>query len=268
VSVFRRFLISTEKDMLRSSSILGIGLAVAALAAFQVTGCGDSGGGGTPGTGGSTGTAGSTGAGGTSASGVAGTTGSGGDSSTGTAGSATTGSAGSSTTGSGGTSTTGTGGSTGAGGSGAFGQPLCSGTVSKGSACTATDAQLCYKTCGPQSKGVKSETCTNGAYVEMDGCSFDPTMDYSCYKLPTAANTMCPAADMPPQASMDCTVDVCKPCNTTGGLPGGMYKDSGGTAKVGYCVCQPMSASGRRTWSCASDTAWPCTASGGAPGCQ
>jgi hypothetical protein len=252
--------------MLRSSSILGIGLAVAALAAFQVTGCGDSGGGGTPGSGGSTGTAGSTGAGGTSSSGVAGTTGSGGDSSTGTAGSSATGTAGSSSSGSAGT--TGTGGSTGAGGSGAFGQPLCPGTVTKGGACTATDPQLCYKTCGPQSKGVKSETCTNAAYVEMDGCSFDPSMDYSCYKLPTAANTMCPAADMPPQASMDCTVDMCKPCNTTGGLPGGMYKDSSGNAKVGYCVCQPMSASGRRTWSCASDTAWPCTATGGSPGCQ
>ena len=43
-----------------------------------------------------------------------------------------------------------------------------------------------------------------------------------------------------------------------GGLPGGGYSDSGGAAKVGYCVCQVANADGKRTWSCASDTAWPC----------
>jgi hypothetical protein len=253
--------------MLRSS-ILGIGLAVAALvASIHVTGCGDSGGGGgSSGSAGATGTAGSTGAGG-SASGVAGTTG-GGGTSTGSGGTSSSGSAGSSSTGSGGTSSTGTGGSTGAGGTtGAFGQPACLGTVTKGGACAATDQQLCYKTCGPQSKGVKSETCTSAVYVEMDGCLFDPAMDYSCYKLPTAANAMCPAAATPPRAGQPCTVDMCNPCNTMGGLAGGMYQDSSGANKVGWCVCQPANAAGNRSWSCASDTAWPCTASGGSPGC-
>ena len=250
--------------MLRSS-ILGIGLAVAALvASIQVTGCGDSGGGGgagSTGAAGTTGTAGTTGAAGTT--GTAGTTGAGGTS-TGQAGSGT---AGTSATGTAGTSATGAAGTTGAAGSGAFGQPLCLGTVTKGGACAATDQQLCYKTCGPQSKGVKSETCTNAIYVEMDGCSFDPAGDYACYKLPTAANAMCPAAATPPQAGQPCTVDMCNPCNSAGGLAGGNYKDSSAATKVGWCVCQPANAAGNRTWSCASDTAWPCTATGGAPGC-
>jgi len=252
------------------STILGIGLAVAALvASIHVTGCGDSGGGGgstgTAGSGGSgdsggsTGTAGTTGTGGTT--GVAGTTGQGGTSSTGTAGSGT---AGSSTAGTAGA--TGTGGATGAGGTtGAFGQPACLGTVTKGGACAATDQQLCFKTCGPQSRGVKSETCTNAVYVEMTGCNFDPANDYSCYKLPAAANAMCPTT--PPQAGQACTVDMCNACNSTGGLPGGTYLDSSAMSKTGWCVCQPPNGAGNRTWSCASDTAWPCTATGGAPGC-
>jgi hypothetical protein len=253
--------------MLRSS-ILGIGLAVAAVvASIQVSGCGDSGGGGgagSTGSAGSSGTAGSTGAGGTS-SGVGGTTG-GGGTSTGTGGSSTTGTAGTSATGTAGT--TGGGGATGtAGTTGAFGQPACLGTVTKGGACAATDQQLCYKTCGPGSKGVKSETCTNAVYVEMDGCSFDPSMDYSCYKLPTTANAMCPAAATPPQAGQACTVDMCNPCNSTGGLAGGKYKDSGGAEKTGWCVCQAPNGAGNRTWTCASDVAWPCTATGGSPGC-
>ena len=92
----------------------------------------------------------------------------------------------------------------------------------------------------------------------MSGCSFDPAMNFACYKIPAAANTACPAGT--PQASTDCTVDHCVVCNSTGGLPGGGYSDSGGAAKVGYCVCQVANSAGKRTWSCASDTAWPCPA--------
>ena len=127
--------------------------------------------------------------------------------------------------------------------------------MTKGGTCAATDQQLCYKTCGPQSRGVKSETCTAGVYVEMDGCSFDPAGDYTCYKLPTVSNPMCPTTN--PQAGQPCTVDMCNPCNNTGGLAGGMYNDSSAAAKVGYCVCQPPNGAGNRTWSCASNTAWP-----------
>src|SRR5215203_5419423 len=88
---------SLETHMLRSS-LIGIGLAVTTLLAFQVTGCGDSGGGGVAGTtgagGSGSGVAGTTGTGG-SGSDVAGTTGAGGSGSgvagtTGTAGTAGT----------------------------------------------------------------------------------------------------------------------------------------------------------------------------------
>ena len=160
--------------------------------------------------------------------------------------------------------TTGAGGSaTGAGG--AF-SPSCTGLVTaggmepaKGVACVAADVQLCYKTCGPEKQGAKSETCTGGVYAEMSGCSFDSATNFACYKIPAAANTMCPAG-VTPQASQDCTVDMCVLCNSTGGLPGGHYNDSGGADKMGYCVCQAANSAGKRTWSCASDTAWPCPA--------
>jgi hypothetical protein len=129
----------------------------------------------------------------------------------------------------------------------------------KGVACVAADVQLCYKTCGPEKQGAKSETCTGGVYAEMSGCSFDSATNFACYKIPAAANTMCPAG-VTPQAAEDCTVDMCVLCNTTGGLPGGHYNVSGGADKMGYCVCQAANSAGKRTWSCASDTAWPCPA--------
>jgi len=192
--------------------------------------------------------------------------GTGGDSaSAGTGGAApATGTGGAGETGTGGTTPgAGVGGSNSAGGSGAggsgttgFGQPGCPSTVTKGGICAATDPQLCYKTCGPEKTGVKTETCTAGMYAEMSGCSFDPAVNYSCYKVPTAANAACPAGV--PAASSACTVDHCVLCNSTGGLPGGMYSDSGGGSKTGYCVCQLAGSSGTRNWSCASDTAWPC----------
>jgi hypothetical protein len=135
--------------------------------------------------------------------------------------------------------------------------PLCSdvpataaGAPSKGVACTASDAQVCYKTCGPQSVGFKSETCTNGAYVEQSGCSF-PDGDYACYKIPTTVDASCPTEV--PQATMPCEVAMCTPCNV-----GGNYLDSSGASKMGYCVCPMAGDSGSRKWSCASATAWPC----------
>ena len=159
----------------------------------------------------------------------------------------------------------GTAGTTGAAGSGTSGglTPLCTEVPvtaagvapTKGGACTASDSQLCYKTCGPQSSGFKSETCTAGAYAEQSGCTFPAANDYSCYKLPATPSAACPAT--PPQASMPCSVAACTPCNA-----GGMYLDSTGTSKPGYCVC-PASTSGASKWSCASSTAWPCPAGKG-----
>jgi hypothetical protein len=189
-------------------------------------------------------------AGNNSSPGTAGTTGTAGDS----------GSAG--TTGSGGT--TGGGGDTGAAGStGVFGDPACLSTVMKGGPCTATDQQSCFKTCGPESKGIKEETCTTaGTYAEMTGCTFNPALDYACYKIPTAINTVCPVG-VQPQATKDCDVPYCTLCNSLQGMSGGQYLDSGGAGKVGWCVCREADSNGKRVWSCASDTAWPCPLNSG-----
>ena len=186
-----------------------------------------------------------------------------GGASTGTGGATTSGGTGGATTGTGGATTgTGgaggtTGGSGGSGGGGTF-SPLCAGLrtaageePTKGGVCTAADTQLCYKTCGPQSIGFKSETCTAGLYVEQAGCNFPPEADYACYKVPMPVSASCPAAV--PQASQACEVAECTPCNF-----GGLYADSGGAQKEGYCVCPKAGSAGTRKWTCASSTAWPC----------
>jgi hypothetical protein len=216
---------------------------------FLSLGCGGSNG---PAT--TTGNGGTTGAAGTTGAGTAGTTGS-----TGTAG--TTGSTGTAGT----TGSTGTGGTTGstgtAGTSGTFGTPICGNTsggtpIAKTVACGAADTQLCYKTCGPNgAMGVKSETCSGGAYMEMSGCSFPPGVSQSCYSIPATQDATCPdatAAPMGPMASAACTVAACTVCSG----PGTSYLDSTGAAKQGYCVC--VGATGAGKWSCASTTAWPC----------
>jgi len=170
--------------------------------------------------------------------------------------------------------------STGAAGSGndvdgGFGQPVCPSTVARTTRCTSTDLQICYETCGPEKQGVKSETCQwdglNWEYAEMSGCSFDPSKDYSCYRIPTAANTTCPldptagtGAYALPQGGQPCTVDHCVVCNSAGGIVGGIYLDATGAAKTGYCVCQPTDPSGTRVWSCGTDGfTWPCPAGSG-----
>jgi hypothetical protein len=191
---------------------------------------------------------------------------------TGVAGAATTGTAGAGVGGAGGAATgaagaatgaagaaTGTAG-TGGGGASTF-TPLCAGLTTaagpaptKAGACTAADPQLCYKTCGPESVGFKSETCTAGAYVEESGCNFPQDADYSCFKLPTTLSPSCPAAT--PVASAVCSVAPCTPCADSTGH----YFDSTMTSKVGYCVCPaPAVAGGTSKWSCATTaTAWPC----------
>jgi hypothetical protein len=151
----------------------------------------------------------------------------------------------------------GTGGAGGASGGGNY-SPLCSAVPrtqageepTKGGACTPSDTQLCYKTCGPQSIGFKSETCMAGSYVEQAGCNF-PDADYACYKLPMPVSSTCPAAV--PQASQNCEVAECTPCNFNG-----LYADSSGAQKEGYCICPKAGSAGTRKWSCASSSAWPC----------
>jgi hypothetical protein len=168
------------------------------------------------------------------------------------------------TTGSGGTTvTTGVDGSAGTTGATTY-DPLCAGLLTaaglaptKNGICIDSDSQLCYKTCGPNSIGFKSEICTAGVYVEQSGCSFPSDQDYSCYKVPTTVDTACPT-DVP-QANTVCTVATCTLCSVNGG-----YLDSSGAAKTGYCVCPaPSATTGVSKWSCASSTAWPCPAGKG-----
>jgi len=91
----------------------------------------------------------------------------------------------------------------------------------------------------------------------MSGCSFDSARDYSCYKLPTSANGVCPMG-VTPQAASPCDVPSCTVCNSLQGVVGGTYLDSAGAPKVGWCVCKLPNEAGTRAWSCASDTSWPC----------
>ena len=125
----------------------------------------------------------------------------------------------------------------------------------KDGACTASDPQLCYNTCGPESKGFKSETCTSSKYVEQSACVF-PSGDYACYKLPSIVSDACPTSA--PTAGQACTVDKCVVCAGTTG-----YLDSSGNSKTGYCVCQHDADGNPTKWSCASTTAWPCPANTG-----
>lgn len=164
--------------------------------------------------------------------------------------------------GAGGTGGSGRGGT--GGGTTGFGEPACASTVFDGSQCGPADQQLCYKRCGPERVGVKAYTCqASQLYAEMSGCAFDPAAEYSCYWIPTVANVACPAG-VTPVAAMDCgTVPPCVTCNSMGGVPGGMYIDSTGAPKTGYCTCQPPNAAGVRTWSCAVDTNWPCPVGSG-----
>jgi hypothetical protein len=155
----------------------------------------------------------------------------------------------------------------GAGGSSGDFSPLCSSLTTeggaaptKGGACTANDPQQCYKACGPENKGFKSETCTSGAYVEQSGCTF-PDADYTCYKIPETLDATCPT-DAAPQHAQPCTVNDCVVCNYGGAtIAEGKYKNTSGEEKVGFCVC--IQGTSARKWSCASATAWPCPAGQG-----
>ena len=151
----------------------------------------------------------------------------------------------------------GTGGTGGVIDAGPFGEPACLPKVAQGGACTPMDQQFCYKPCGPEGAGVRSETCRSGSglYAEMDGCSYDLTRDYSCYRIPAEPDAACAAA---PQAGAACDLPACRPCNSRGGIARGEYFRAAGAATTGWCVCQAPDAAGKRTWSCANAPTWPC----------
>jgi hypothetical protein len=146
-----------------------------------------------------------------------------------------------------------TGGSAGLGGSAGSTdtqyQPVCDDSVVKGGTCDGA-SQSCYKTCGPDSIGFKSETCERGSYVEQSGCTFPDGTDYSCYGIPLRLPAECPGTV--PRASEACQISMCIVC-FGGSSDNPLYEDSTGTQKEGYCVCSDAGS-----WTCASVSSWPC----------
>jgi len=144
-----------------------------------------------------------------------------------------------------------------AGDGGRFGEPACPSTVAEGRECAPTDVQFCYKACGPEGAGVKSETCrSSGLYNEMVGCSYDLSRDYSCYRIPSAPSAAC--GTLTPQAGQPCDVPACLVCNSRQGLVDGEYFSAGGAVTEGWCVCSASGTTGTRTWSCTNASMWPC----------
>lgn len=167
------------------------------------------------------------------------------------------------------------GGATAAGGSTGAGQteflPLCGLTLAgveakKGTACTAADVQLCYRSCGPLSVGFKSETCNSVSAIyeeKKDECLYPAapttaTGDYSCFKVPaTLPDATTCAITAAPKSGDPCTAPACTLCSLNGA-----YLDSGGAGKVGHCVCNEKT-DGTKTWSCATTAIWPCPGKAG-----
>jgi hypothetical protein len=131
----------------------------------------------------------------------------------------------------------------------------------KSVSCTPNDIQRCYRPCGPAQVGWKLEECRAGVYAEED-CRFPLDGDYACYRLPVEPATEGPTPidcglTAAPTAREVCDVELCTPCNFEG-----LYQDTAGGEKEGFCVCE-AEAMGMRVWTCASGTAWPCPNSQG-----
>jgi len=169
-------------------------------------------------------------------------------------------------TGSGGSN--GSGGTSGAGSGGATGNAAdytpvgdaCVNVKNKGTCTVGTDLD-CWNTCGPNKTGIKNCTCSSGAWT-CPVCGFPPEKDYSCYKLPDPLlacpnDPTDPTGGGLPQSGSDCTLPDCTPCGSSAATA---YRDSGGNAKIGYCICiHGMDADGnpQAKYSCASVNEYP-----------
>ena len=129
--------------------------------------------------------------------------------------------------------------------------------ILKGTPCTSADIKLCYRSCGPNQAGWKTETCTAGVYAEGD-CRFPADGDYACYKIPDVIDEAACGVTAPPAATDPCEAPPCTTCNVDG-----FYTDTAGDAKEGFCICRDPDEMGVRRWTCASATAWPCPVSRG-----
>jgi hypothetical protein len=125
-----------------------------------------------------------------------------------------------------------------------------SGVKNKGTCVTATDVQ-CANTCGPNKAGYKNCDCFTDVW-SCPKCEY-ASGDYACYRLPDPIEA-CPvdpndAGITLPTVGSACTRAACSPC---GSATLSSYLDSGGSPKVGYCVC----GDGQK-WTCASTSEWP-----------
>jgi len=120
--------------------------------------------------------------------------------------------------------------------------PSCPTSITDKSTTCTTEGLACPKTCGVESKGSKTCTCTAGVFVcesVAPTCHYPAGADLTCYHLPSPVPA-CPTGTVSNGA---CTDAACMPCSG--------YNDSSGSAKTGYCVC----VSGK--YKCASDKEWP-----------
>ena len=150
-------------------------------------------------------------------------------------------------------------GAAGAGGvaGGTFGEPACAPSVESGENCAPTDEQLCYKRCGPDGVGVKSETCqSSGLYTEMVGCAYDLSRDYSCYRIPMRAQRRLPERAATAGGSA-LRAGAVHRVQQSGGACRRRFASGAGAVSEGWCVCQAANAAGLRTWSCAGDRPGP-----------
>ena len=104
--------------------------------------------------------------------------------------------------------------------------------------------------------GTRDCDCLGGTW-SCPTCAYDPSHDFSCFRLPTTVSA-CPADPtdptglMLPQNGSPCALPTCQPC---GSATQTAYRDSTNTPKVGYCVCSASDGTG--VLSCASTLEWP-----------
>jgi hypothetical protein len=128
---------------------------------------------------------------------------------------------------------------------------VCASMVKNKAACMTVTDVPCANTCGPNKAGYKNCDCFSDVW-SCPKCEYVPA-NYDCYRLPDPIEA-CPvdpndAGITLPMVGSPCSRAACSPC---GSATLNSYMDSGGSAKVGYCVC-----GNEQKWTCASASEWP-----------
>ena len=123
---------------------------------------------------------------------------------------------------------------------------------SSGAACTPADQQFCYKTCGPEKTGVKTDTCAaNGVYAEMVRLHLRSGQGLLLLRDPVGAPTRSALAGVAPQGKLACATS--RPLRAVQQPPAvcraATISIRRGAPKVGWCTCQLPNGGVLRTWS-------------------